>query len=150
MLKMNKLMKEILETEEDKKCYLQIDVIVNEILSRTKIIKNCIIYDEEGDLVKENINFNNIIRFFGDWTGYEVSCNELRFERQGGFSSQMLVFVSKLSYMLSQKYNGKKFVIYISLCDDEIELRFHTYRKDEPLWLDEDLDKYDRPILYFI
>ncbi len=41
-------------------------------------------------------------------------------------------------------------MVYISVYDDEIELRFHTYRKNESLWLDENLDKYDTPILYCI
>lgn len=50
--------------------------------------------------------------------------------------------------MLSQKYEGRKFGIVISLYDEAIDLRFHTYRSDEGLWLDKDLNKYDNPILY--
>lgn len=39
-------------------------------------------------------------------------------------------------------------MVYIILNED-IELRFHTYRDDERLWLDENLNKYDTPILRF-
>ena len=50
--------------------------------------------------------------------------------------------------MLSQKYEGRRFGIVISLYDEAINLRFHTYRSNEGLWLDKDLNKYDNPILY--
>ena len=51
--------------------------------------------------------------------------------------------------MLLQKY-AKKVVIYIIMHDNEVELRFHVYREKEGLWLDEDLDKYNIPILYYM
>ena len=129
---------------------LQIDNILREIVSKTKIIRNCVIYDKDKTLEEKQINFNKIIQFFGDWTGYEVSCNELIFERNSIHSNQFLVLASRLSNMLSQKFNGKEIVVYILLSEKEIELRFHTYRENENLWLDEDLNKYDVPILYWI
>ena len=79
-----------------------------------------------------------------------MSCNELRFERESIPQSQFGVLAKRLSDMLSQKFNQKKIVVYISLCDNEIELRFHTHREDEGLWLDKDLNKYDMPILCWI
>lgn len=150
MVNMNEMMKLILEREENLECNSQIDKILYEIIDKTKIIKNCIIYDKDGTLKEDKINFSKIIYFFGDWTGYEVSCNELIFERQKILPNYFLALANKLSYLLSQKYDGKKIVIYISLSDDEIELRFHTYREDERLWLDEDLNKYDKPILCWV
>ena len=150
MIKMNDMMNAMLEDDKRAESCLKLDAILGEIVSKTKKIKDCIIYDKDGTLEEEKINFNRIIQFVGDWTGYEVSCNELRFERKSIPQSQFLVLASSLSDMLSQKFNGKKIVVYISLCDNEIELRFHTYRKDEGLWLDEDLNKYDMPILCWI
>ena len=150
MVKMNDMMNEILKAEEETKSCLQIDNIVREIVSKTRIIRDCLVYDKDGILKEKRINFNRIIQFVGDWTGYEVSCNELRFDRKSIHSNQFLVLVSRLSDMLSQKFNGRKIVVYILLCENEIELRFHTYRKDESLWLDKDLNKYDMPILCWI
>lgn len=151
MIKMNEMMKKILKGDVEQECCSKMDdTILNEIVNKTKIIKECIIYDKDGTLEEEKINFNRILQFFGDWTGYEASCNELRFERQKILPSQFLVLANDLSHMLSQKCNGKKIVVYISLYDDEIEVRFHIYRKEEQLWLDEDLNKYDLPILYWI
>lgn len=147
MIKMNEMMKIVLDKKENKECNLQIDAILDEIVCKTKKIKDCVIYDKDGTLEEEKINFNRIIQFVGDRTGYEASCNELRFERHKIFPCQFLALANELSHMLSEKYNGKKIVVYISLYEDDLEVRFHTYRKNERLWLDEDLNKYDRPIL---
>lgn len=147
---MNDMMNSLLKDEKGAESSFQLDIILTEIVSKTKKIKDCIIYDKDGTLEEEKINFNRIIQFVGDWTGYEVSCNELRFERKSIPQNQFKVLASRLSDMLSQKFNEKKIVVYISLCDNEIELRFHTYREDEGLWLDKDLNKYDMPILCWI
>lgn len=144
------MMNAILKDEKGEESSLQLDTILTEIVSKTKKIKDCIIYDQDGTLEEEQINFNRIIQFVGDWTGYEVSCNELRFERKSIPQSQFGVLASRLSDMLSQKFNGKEIVVYISSCDNEIELRFHTHREDERMWLDKDLNKYDKPILCWV
>ena len=144
------MMNAILKDENGEECNLQLDTILTEIVSKTEKIKDCIIYDKDGILEEEKINFNRIIQFVGDWTGYEVSCNELRFERKSISQSQFVVLASRLSDMLSQKFNGKEIVVYILLCDNEIELRFHTHRENERLWLDKDLNKYDKPILCWV
>ncbi len=150
MVKMNDMMNAILKDEKGAESSLQLDSILTEIVCKTKKIKDCIIYDKDGTLEEEKINFDRILQFVGDWTGYEVNCNELRFERNGISQSQFEVLASRLGDALSQKFNGKEIVVYISLFDNEIELRFHTYREDEGLWLDKDLNKYDMPILYWI
>ena len=103
MVNMNKIMKKMLLEDEKDNEISKIDLITEEIVSKTKIIRDCVIFDEDGTLDESKINFSRILKFVMDWTGYEVSCNELRFP---------------------------------------------TYRKDEGLWLDKDLNKYDNPILY--
>ena len=87
-------MKKMLRGNKEYNEMSKINLITEEVVSKTKLIRDCIIFE---------INFSRILKFDKDWTGYEVSCNELR---------------------------------------------FHTYRKDEGLWLDKDLNKYDNPILY--
>lgn len=149
MVKMNDMMNVILRDKQEE-FSLQLDFMLTEIVSKTKKIKDCIIYDENGNLEEEKINFDKILTFVGDWTGYEVSCNELRFERESIPQSQFGLLARELSDMLSNKFNKKKIVVYILLFDNEIELRFHTHREGEGLWLDKDLNKYDIPILCWI
>lgn len=47
---MNDMMNEILKDEKGEECSLQLDTILTEIVSKTKKIKDCIIYDKEGTL----------------------------------------------------------------------------------------------------
>lgn len=149
MINMNDRMKKILKRKEKQAAYLEINGIVTEIVNKTKTIKDCIIYDEDGMLEEDRINFNNILKMFGDWTGYEVSCNEIRFSQKLINASGFLILADKLSCSLAQKY-AKNIVVYIMMYSDEIELRFHTYREGDKLWLDEDLNKYNIPILCLI
>lgn len=147
MVNMNDMMRVLLENEEGREISILLDDIIAEIVDKTKKINDCIIYDKEGTLEEEKINFSRVLQFVGDWTGYEVSCNELSFGKKVIPPSQFTGFARGLSEMLSQRYEGREMVIYISLCEKEIDLRFHTYREAEGLWLDEDLNKYDNPIL---
>lgn len=147
MLEMNDLMKAVLSADIDKsENFRQVDAVLREIESKTKLIKDCIIYDKSGDLDEEKINFSKIMQFVGDLTGYEVSCNELRFDKAYISPGQFELLADRLNEMLSEKFN-RKTVIYISLPEDKIELRFHTYRENEGLWLNENLNSYDVPIL---
>lgn len=150
MIHLNSAMEKLLLNENDKKETLKTRIIIREVVNKTKIIKDCIIFDEDGKLEESKINFDRILKTVGDWTGYEISCNELRYFKSELPPNQFLCFVDGLNSALSQKYNGRKFGIVISLDGEIIDLRFHTYREKEGLWLDTNLNKYDNPILYRI
>ncbi|MCI9582125.1 MAG: hypothetical protein HFG46_00295 [Clostridium sp.] len=148
MVNMNKIMKKMLRGNKEYNEMSKINLITEEVVSKTKLIRDCIIFDEDGMLDESEINFSRILKFDKDWTGYEVSCNELRFPKNEIPSHRFIDLAEKLDIKLSQKYEGRKFGVILSVVDDWIDLRFHTYRKDEGLWLDKDLNKYDNPILY--
>lgn len=150
MINMNESMKRIIEKGEAWECYKEIDDILHEVISKTKKVRDCIVYDSHGEIEEEKINFDIIMQFVGDWTGYEVNCNELRCEKQKISPSYYSILAERVGGMLSQQYEGNRIVVYILLYDNDLELRFHTFRKDEGLWLDEDLNTYDRPILYWM
>lgn len=114
------------------------------------MINDCIIYDEKGVIKEENINFDRIIKIVGDWTGYEVGCNELRFNLRLIKTQYLLAFANYLHKILNKKYAPKAIVVYVTLYGDEVEVRFHTKRENEGFWLDSDLSKYDVPILYIV
>ena len=148
MVNMNKIMKKMLRGNKEYNEMSKINLITEEVVSKTKLIRDCVIFDEDGTLDESKINFSRILKFVMDWTGYEVSCNELRFPKKEIPSHQFIDLAEILDIKLSQKYEGRKFGIILSVVDEWIDLRFHTYRKDEGLWLDKDLNKYDNPILY--
>ncbi len=141
------MMSQILLKEGEKQG-LQAKMISKEVIKKTRLIRNCVIFDENGTLNEERMNFDRILKIVG--AGYEVSSNELRFSKGEIPRNQILYFVDCLNLELSRKYGERKFGIIISLYDGSIDLRFHTYREEEGLWLDNNLDKYDVPILYSV
>lgn len=147
---MNKQMKQILMKGHEKENTSGIEDIVKEIVDKTKLIKDCLIFDESGNLNEKKIDFEKVLKINGDLTGYEVNCNELRFTQEKIPSEQFLNFIEIFQAKLLDKFNEKKIGIVISVSDDFVDLRFHIYRKKEGLWLDEDLNNYDNPILYCI
>lgn len=146
MVNMNDIMKQLLQEGEQE--ISQISFIAEEVANRTKLIKDCVIFDENGKLDENKIDFSSILKFVKDWTEYEIGCNELRFSQEDIPFNQLLYFTEALNTKLSQKYKGRKFGIIIAIHGEWVDLRFHTYRADEGLWLDKDLNKYDNPILY--
>lgn len=141
------MMNQILLKEGEKKG-LQAEMISKQVIKKTRLIRNCVIFDKNGTLNEERMNFDRILKIVG--AGYEVSSNELRFSKGEIPRNQILYFVDCLNLELSRKYGERKFGIIISLYDGSIDLRFHTYREEEGLWLDNNLDKYDVPILYSV
>ena len=141
------MMSQILLKEGEKQG-LQAKMISKEVIKKTRLIRNCVIFDENGTLNEERMNFDRILKIVG--AGYEVSSNELRFSKGEIPRNQILYFVDCLNLELSRKYGERKFGIIISLYDGSVDLRFHTYREKEGLWLDNNLDKYDVPILYSV
>ncbi|AUG56727.1 hypothetical protein [Acetivibrio saccincola] len=153
MINMNKKMKDILKKNAlNMRNDNKIPQFCDYILSKTKIIKNCIIFDEKNDLEEKNINFEKILKFCGDWTGYEVACNEIRITDYISFKQEEFYMVSRiLNYLklgLSKMYCTRKFCIIISIDNNHVVLRFHTYRENEGLWIKEDLEGYENPIIY--
>ena len=145
----NEKMEKVLNDEEQE-CSEQTTELLKNIVAETKLVRNCMGYDKAGNLKEENIDFDGILEIVGDWTGYEAGCNELRLPLQSIQPEQYLAFAEGLGRLLSDTYGGRECAVYLLLVDDEIELRFHTIRENEPLWLDENLDAYDCPILCWI
>lgn len=121
---------------------------------KTKMIRDCIIYDQEGDLDEGEINFERALQFHGDWTGYEASCNEIRvtdyLDIKKKNMSNIFEILNYLKKELLNMYPNRNFCIIISIDESDITVRFHTYREEEGMWISEDLESYDNPILYEI
>ena len=124
MINTNWMMSQILLKEGEKKG-LQAEMISKQVIKKTRLIRNCVIFDENGTLNEERMNFDRILKIVG--AGYEVSSNELRFSKGEIPRNQILYFVDCLNLELSRKYGERKFGIIISVYDESIDLRVHTY-----------------------
>lgn len=110
-------------------------------------MKDCVIYDEDG-INEDDINLDRIMKFVFDLTGYEIGCNEFRVEKNDIKDNQYQKIAINLLEMLETKYKNRKFAVYVCVNDDYIEIRFHTYRQEDGLWLDKNLNEYNVPVLY--
>ena len=68
------------------------------MVNKTRLIRDCIIFDENEKLDENKINFSRILKIVKDWTGYEISCNELRFSKEEIPSNQIFVFSGEFTF----------------------------------------------------
>lgn len=148
MLHMNEEMKKIVSSQFiDNSAAVNQHTLINSIVGKTRAIQCCVIYDEEN-IEESKIDFKRIFKFVNNWTGYEISCNEIRIEKKDLPSNQYVAFANMFAESLKKNYTSNNFVVYMIVDDDYIELRFHIYREDEGLWLNSNLNVYNCPILY--
>ncbi|MDO4504233.1 MAG: hypothetical protein Q4B84_03740 [Clostridia bacterium] len=146
MVNMNDLMKAKIKNQ---KCTTKYNSTIQKIIKSTRIIEDLIIFDENREFDKFNIDFDAINKIYGDRTGYEIACNEIRIDIKNFSTAQIIPFLTDISAEFVKIYN-KKIVLYMQCLNDCFELRFHTFREDESLWLNEDLNVYDIPIICYI
>ncbi|MFK4567041.1 hypothetical protein [Enterococcus sp. UD-01] len=116
-------------------------------------IFDCILIVDDEEIVLDKEQFTEVIKMYGDKTGYEASNNELRIidyidDRNISKESQYLLgksFIKNLSNRIS-----KKIVSYFSFDDELLTIRFHIFREKDGLWLNEDLEQFEEATGYFI
>lgn len=151
MVYLNSHMKQILSTGRiDNQIVERIKIQAEDLISKSKDIHECVILDLDGRLDSGKINLSRVLMFAGDRTGYEASCNEMRFSIDDVPVVGIPEFAEAVLHCLSAKYQNKQFCIYVSFEGQNLDLRFHTYRPDEGTWLKRDLDSYDTPIYCLI
>lgn len=149
MLNINDKMKKIISDGSNLNLEKKYLAFLDEIVSKTKRIGDCIIYDDEG-ISESDIDWERVLKFVGDFTGYEVACNEFRLEKSECDITQCQKLAHDMHSMLQNKYKEKQFVVYVYINDGNIDVRFHTYRITEGFWVKEDLNGYDNPILWIM
>ena len=76
MVNMNDSMKQLLQKSGEVEDVFKLNQISEKVVNGTKLVKDCVIFDETGKLDETKINFSRILKFVKDWTGYEIACNE--------------------------------------------------------------------------
>lgn len=142
MIYMNGLMKDYFDEDSNRTQNL-----AREIVNGIRNVRDCLVYDKEGKINENDLDFDRIIKMNGDKTGYEISCNEIRINKLS--KNQIISFLIEFDRTITAKFS-RKVVIYIQDLEECMELRFHSFREDEKLWLSENLDGYDIPILCYI
>ncbi len=143
MIKMNNKMKYIFFEHLDD---LNDEIIhqLDEIVSNIKMVNSCIIYDKDG-INDSDIDMDRILKFTKTLTAYEIGCNEFIIKNVHSISLKKIA--SYLLDSMKRKFEGSEFVIYLIMKEDSAEIKFHKYRKDDGLWISDEINDYDEPIL---
>ena len=144
MIYMNQCMKQLFVERND-----YVTELANKIIQGTRKINDCIIYDCNNEINEDNLNFERIIKRFGDKIGYEVACNDISIEKKDLDLSEIISFFSKLDKGFTDAFH-QRMVLYLIEKEDFYELRFHSNRGDGSKWLKEDLDAYNEPIICYV
>ena len=160
MIKKNRKMQKLLD-EIQKKNNVKLEMgeeQLEKLLNPSfKMVQDCIVISERETNELEK-NFEQVImEYFGDRTGYEASATETRindfFQKKIPISSMLrIVFllipiwadkISKIAPMVKVRF-------VVSSSNEEVILRFHQLRNDEPSWLIENLEDYNTEAVGYI
>lgn len=151
LIRTNKNMRDLLEKVKIKKEEV-IKINTNnlsKIMSPNfKEVHDCIINDMDNEIKEENVNFKRILSMFGDRTGYEASCNEIRINDYIDYSDEIAVLqlaeiiMDAWKCKLKIEYPQYRFCIILSFSEGYVTMRFHVIRENESSWLKADLDEY--------
>lgn len=147
MLAFNEKMKALLEQKKSSNS-VNTEQLCESIISKTRCINDCVLYDEDAQLDEKTINWDWVLKVNSDFSGYEVGHNEIMLADDLFCRDSMMEFLTKLNHQLQNKFADKRFCLIVQYNGIGV-LRFHTYRKNEGMWLDTDLEKYQEPVMYY-
>lgn len=156
MVKLNNAMlKHIILTNnyDEVRINQKVDEFSEKVFSSIKMIDECVvIVDFNNEMKQGGLNHDWILSQYGDYLGYEVSCNEMRVSDYIDINNIqpapfILRLIENLKLILKRKYPQFNFVLIGIIITNEIEIRFHSLRHNEKGWLSEDIDEYKEGIL---
>lgn len=108
-------------------------------------------FDEKTPISYIETNFDKIISFNGDVTGYECSINEITiFDMNTISKEQQYLLGIKIMENYMTKINFPTPAIFYFMYDGEsLTIKFHKYRSNEGLLVSNDLNNYEEPTGYF-
>ncbi len=147
MITMNNKMMEIVTNQETSNNFptLAVQNFCYNIISNTVLRDNFIVYSNEQELDK--IDLKLALQNFYDMTDLEMFYNELIIPLKLIKKSSIIAIMNTFKNELLRKYPNIKFCVII-YWDDKFVLRFHRYRETEGIWLSENLEECNNPIMY--
>ncbi len=126
----------------------EMSTIISEIVDNTKKIYDFYLYDTNDSLSEEKVSLTKISNSFKYKFEYEIWHNEINLPKNKFVPQHLIELVTLLQTKLNEKFN-ENFIIYVSI-NDYFDVRFTKKRENESLWLVDDLNKYESPVLICI
>lgn len=159
MLRMNKRMDNLIEKISDCECtdaVISIEKICRLLCPDFKEIDGTILLSLQEYEIPERIDISKIKQVYGDITGYEFSCNEIRINDYIDYREDQSICILRFALQLQKswalkiksEYPEYNFSFILSYDNEYVTLRFHKIRIEEEHYLSLDLNSYtDEAIL---
>ena len=120
-----------------------------DVLGKVRQVGDCVVYDECGALDGKTVSEEEITKRYGDRTGFEMWHNEIRLSRYERFNiGCVLPFLEAVKERMKALFPRQFcYIVYVTGTQD-VDFRFHVYREEEGMWLDEDIEQVAEPLLY--
>jgi len=111
-------------------------------------VYGCVIININNQVKPEKINFEAVLQWAQDRTGYEASSNEIRLNDYLDFPDALVALKTAEIIMqiwenkLLLEYPQHSFCMILSITEGYATLRFHQIRENERMWLRDDLEEY--------
>lgn len=138
---------------DEEKIIQKVDEFSEKVFSTIKMIDECVVIVDLNNEIKQGVlNYDWILSQYGDYAGYEASCNEMRVSDYIDIDNIqpipfILRLIEKLKSILKKTYPQFNFVLIGIMKTEEIDIRFHILRHNEKGWLSEDIDEYKEAIV---
>ncbi len=131
---------------------VRINQKVDEFSEKVFSFECVVIVDFNNEMKQGGLNHDWILSQYGDYSGYEASCNEMRVSDYIDINNIqpapfILRLIGNLKSILKRKYPQFNFILIGIIKSNEIEIRFHSLRHNEKGWLSENIDEYKESIV---
>lgn len=156
-IKMKKLINQVSEVENSLYSKVNIESLKKICFPSFKRVYDCVVIsDKETDELEAS--FEKAIRINQDKTGYEANKSETCISHFMNSSDNglpellhiALLIVPIWRVQISRLYMESQICFIITCNEEEVILRYHLVRKEEPNWLADDLEKYAEPVGYIV
>lgn len=111
------------------------DELFSEIVKYTHPVGKAIIFDKD-DITEFDVNWDRVL-LKTNYTGYEYCCNEFIVPIETVENIPMEILALDFLKRLKKKYIDVVLVVYSFVHDGNLEFRFHVFREDEGIWIDD-------------
>lgn len=137
---------------------ISLNQLLNILNTTIKNVYDCIVIDDNDEIIVDDIIFDKILKIHGDRTVYEASVNELRVNDyingdKYDFNNILALgftILDSWENRLKKEYPDRQFCLIIGSIDGNVTLRFHQVSENESKWLSEDLEGFQDAVAYRI
>jgi hypothetical protein len=156
-IKMQNLINQVSQVENSLYSKVNIENFKNICFPNFKRVYDCVVISDK-ETVELEASFDKAIKINQDKTGYEANKSETCISHLMNLSDNSLsellhmalLIVPIWKVQISSLFMERQICFVITCNEDEVIMRYHLIREEEPNWLANDLEKYKEPVGYIV